>query len=126
MLEKLGKPVVLIVTDNFAHDAKSSAEDNGMPTLRIVTVPADQYYKRRVSQEEVRPIAVNALNPIIDALTHPLTKAEANPKPKGIKTAPSIKITAETHELALWKFNSMFLDNHWAMVYPYSLPLRIG
>lgn len=113
MLEKLGKPVVLIVTDNFAHDAKSSAEDNGMPTLRIVTVPANEYYKRRVNQEQVRSVAVNALNPIIDALTRPLTKAEANPKPKVVKTAPSIKITAETYELALWKFNNMFLDNHW-------------
>ena len=33
-LEKLGKPGIFVVTDNFAHDAGSSAEDNGMPTVR--------------------------------------------------------------------------------------------
>ena len=64
--------MVFVVTDNFIHDAKSGAEDTGMPRLRMVTVPADEYYKRRVSREEIKPVAVAAVNALIDGLTRPL------------------------------------------------------
>jgi hypothetical protein len=112
-LEKFGKPGIFVVTDNFGHDAKSSADDNGMPTIRIVTVPAQEFYKRRISREEVKPVAVGAINAMIDALTHPLTQEEAKPKPKQIKMSRTIKITAASYELAVEKFNQSFLDNHW-------------
>jgi len=29
-------------------------DDNGMPTIRIVTVPAQEYYKHRITKEEVK------------------------------------------------------------------------
>jgi len=112
-LEKLGRPGVYIATDNFAHDAKSSAEDNGMPTLRMVTVPAKDYYRLKGSREELKPVAADAINAIIDALTRPLTPEEKNPKPKQVRMAGTIKITAETYDKALETFNRLFLDKHW-------------
>jgi hypothetical protein len=112
-LEKLGKPGVFVVTDNFGHDAKSSADDNGMPTIRIVTVPAQEYYKHRITKEEVKPIAVETIRFLIEALTRPLTAQEANPKPKQVKMLETVKVTAESYELAVEKFNQSFLDHHW-------------
>lgn len=112
-VEKLGKPGVFIATDNFGHDARSSAEDNGMPTLRIITVPAQEYYKHRISKEEVKPIAVEAISAIIGALTRPLTAQEEKPKQKQIKLSRSLKITDNSYELAVEKFNQVYLENHW-------------
>jgi hypothetical protein len=113
-VEKLGKPGVFVVTDNFGHDARSSAEDNGMPTIRIVTVPAQEYYKHRITKEEVRPVGVGAFNEIIGALTRPLTAQEQKPKPKQLaKISRSMKINGASYELAVEKFNQVYLDNHW-------------
>jgi hypothetical protein len=112
-LEKLGKPGVFVATDNFGHDAKSSADDNGMPTIRIVTVPAQEYYKRRITKEEVKPIAVDTIKFLVEALTRPLTAQEANPKPKETKILKTVKVTAENNDFAVEKFNQSFLDNHW-------------
>ena len=102
-----------MVTDNFGHDAKSAAEDSGMPTLRMVTVPAQEFYKRRISKEEIKPVAVESINGLIEALTRPLTTQEANPKPKKIEMVRTIKISAESYAIAYEKFNQSFLSNHW-------------
>jgi hypothetical protein len=112
-IEKLGKPGVIVVTDNFGHDAHSAAEDNGMSPLRIITVPADKYYKQRTTKEEVKPIAVQTLHALIDAVTRPLADHERRPKAKEIKISPSVAVTAEDYEAAVEKFNDLYLSNHW-------------
>ena len=110
------------MTDNFVHDAKSGAEDTGMPRLRMVTVPADEYYKRRVSREEIKPVAVAAVNALIDGLTRPLTEEEASTKAKQAEMARTINVTAESYDAALEKFNQLFLDNHWGSGLPLMPP----
>lgn len=117
-LEKLGKPGVYVVTDNFGEDARLSAEDNAMPTIRAVTVPAKDYYMQRITREQVRPVAVGAFDAIITALTRSLSPEEANPKPKHVQTDETIKITAESYDVALEKFNQLYLDNHWGSGLP--------
>jgi hypothetical protein len=117
-IDKIGKPVVFVVTDNFVHDAKSAAEDTGMPRVRMVTVPADEYYKQRVSREEVKPIAVAAVNALIDGLIRPLTEEEAGTNAKQAEIERTIKVTAESYDAALEKFNQLFLDNHWGSGLP--------
>ena len=77
-LEKLGKPGVYVVTDNFGEDARLSAEDNAMPTIRAVTVPAKDYYMQRITREQVRPVAVGAFDAIITALTRSLKIGRAS------------------------------------------------
>jgi len=117
-LEKLGKPVVYIVADNFSHDAELSAEDNGMPTLRRVAVPGEEFFQRRISRDQIKPVANSAVQVLIAGLTRPLTREELNPKPKKTAMDRIIKITAENYGAALEKFNALFLANHWGSGLP--------
>ncbi len=113
-LEKLGKPTVFVATDNFATDAQLSAKDNEMPTVRIATVPAHDYYNKRVSLELVRPVAKAAFDSIVNTATRPLTGDEAKPKAEKKEENKLTEITANSYEDALEKFNRVFLDNHWS------------
>jgi hypothetical protein len=113
-LEKLGKPGVFVVGENAIHTSKMSAEDAGMPTIRIVSLPSIDYYPNRLTVENIRPVAKASIDPIIDALTRPLTPEEKNPKLKAQKkAAETAKITAEDYESALESFNQLYLENHW-------------
>lgn len=124
-MEKLGKPGVLVVTNNFVHDAESSAKDNGMPAIRIVTVPSENYYRARVSVEEMRPIAAGAIDALITALTRPLTQEEVKPKPTAQEvTKGTLKISAKNYTAAYEKFNQMFYENRWSDGLPIVPPTK--
>jgi hypothetical protein len=113
-LEKLGKPGIFVVGDNAIHTSKMSAEDAGMPALRIVSLPSIDYYPNRLTVQSIRPAAEASIDGIIDALTRPLTQEEKNPKLKAPKkTHETVKITADDYESALESFNLLYLDNHW-------------
>lgn len=113
-LEKLGKPGVFVVTDNAIHTAKMSAENAGMPALRIVSLPSIDYFPNRQTVDRIRPVAAASINRIIDALTRPLSSAEKNPGLKAQeKQGETVKITAESYESALDLFNQLYLDNQW-------------
>jgi hypothetical protein len=111
-MEKLGKPGVYVCTDNFNHDAKSAAEDVGMPKARIVTVKASDYYRLRGTDEEIRPVAAAIIDALIDGLKRPLTPEEASPARKKEPLDP-VTVRAANYELAVQKFNQVFLDNKW-------------
>lgn len=111
-IEKLGKPGVYVCTDNFATDAKSAAEDVGMPNARIVTVSASDYYRLRGSVEDIKPVADLLIDNLIDALKRPLTSHEMSTVPKKEILDP-ITVTADSYEIATQKFNEIFLENHW-------------
>ena len=111
-MEKSGKPGVYVCTDNFIHDAKSAAEDVGMPRARMVTVKASDYYRLRGTDEEIKPIAAAVINTLIDGLKRPLTPEEASTAGKKEMLDP-ITVRAATYELAAQKFNQVFLDNKW-------------
>ena len=108
----MGKPGVYVCTDNFIHDAKSAAEDVGMPRARIVTVKASDYYRLRGTDEEIKPIAAAIINTLIDGLKRPLTPEEASTARKKEMLDP-ITVRAANYELAVQKFNQVFLDNKW-------------
>ena len=96
-----------------------------MPSLRTVTVPADPYYKVRVSVEGLRPLAAGAIDAIIGALTRPLTQDEEKPKPTVIETLDrTIEVTAESYTTASEKFNELFLKNQWADGLPIVPPTK--
>ena len=104
-----------MVTKNFIHDAESSAKDNGMPVIRIVTVPPEQYYRARVSVEEMRPIAAGVIDALVTALTRHLTNEEVNPKPIVQEiTRGTIKVSAESYTDAYNRFNRMFYEKRWS------------
>ncbi len=113
-LEKLGKPGVFVIGDNAIHTSKMSAEDAGMPAVRIISLPSIDYYPNRSTVESIRPIAEASIDGIIDALTRPMTQEEKNPRLKAPKkTDKTVKITADDYESALESFNQLYLDSHW-------------
>jgi hypothetical protein len=126
-LEKLGKPGVFVIGDNAAHTSRMSAEDAGMPTIRIVSLPSIDYYPNRSTVDNIKPVAEASLDSIIDALTMPLTAEEKNPAFKdNKKTAQIVEITAESYESALESFNKLYLDNHWGDGLPLIPPTELA
>lgn len=128
-LERLGKPGVFVVGDNASHTARMSAEDAGMPALRIVTLPSIDYYPNRLTVERVRPVAEASIDHIVDALTRPLSPEEKDPQIKvRQRTARTVRITGEDFESALETFNQRYLDRHWGdglpLVPPTALAVR--
>ena len=109
-LEKLGKAGVYVCTDNFVHDAESAAEDVGMPNARILTVKAADYYRLRGTDEDIMPVAGAIIDKLIDGLARPLSPEEAATEPEKEDLGP-VKVTAESSELAVEKFNDLYLDN---------------
>lgn len=83
-----------------------------MPGLRMLSIPSQEWYTYRRTLEEIRPTAAKLLDTIIDGLTRPATQEEAKPKQLKREEHPNIKVSADTYESALEKFNQVFLDNH--------------
>lgn len=112
-VEKLGKPGVVIFGEHLMPNAVDSAYAQGLPGVRMVTVPSMDYYPTRQSVELVRPCAEKVFDNIIKSLTSPITKLEANPQPRPkSKLAKINKFTGNTYADAYDKFNQVFLDNH--------------
>ena len=111
-MEKLGVPGVLLVSSQFIKDAKSAAVDWAMPGIRMVTLPSDKWYRLRGTVEGVQPLAEAALDPIIKALTAPLTPTEAKPPQQARVPLPPVKVTGANYADAVEKMNDLFLANH--------------
>lgn len=123
-MEKLGVPGVLIVSSQFLKDARSAAADWAMPAIRIVTIPSDKWYRFRGTLQEVRPLAEAALEPILKALTAPLTAQEAKPPQQPKVEPPPIKVTGAGYADAVEKFNELFLERHMGDGLPLVPPTR--
>ncbi len=118
-------PGVYFITSEFLSDAKSAAKDVGMPGIRIVALPAGQYYRARSSKEEAEPLAARCFDSTIDALTRPLAPEEARPSPiERQREDGTIRVSAADFPSALEKLNELFLANHWADGLPIVPPTR--
>jgi len=95
-------------------DARSAASDWGMPALRMIPLPSDKWYTLRRTLDELRPVAEQAIDDIIDAMTRPLTPEEANPPQQQTEDiGPSeFVVTTDSYPSALEEFNEFFLENH--------------
>jgi hypothetical protein len=113
-LERLGIPGVFVIGDNAIHTSKMSAEDAGMPAIRIVSLPSIDYYPNRSTVANIRPVVKASIDRIIDALTRPLTPEEKNPGMQARKKpAETVEFSADNYESAYELFNQSYLDNHW-------------
>ena len=118
-------PGVYFATSEFIHDAKSAARDGGMPGIRVLTLPADKYYPARSSKEEAQPLATGCFDSMIDALTRPPTKEEANPSPiQRERQDGNIQVSGTDFLSTFEKLNELFLANHWADGLPIVPPTR--
>lgn len=109
-LERLGIPVVLAIAGGFEKDAHSVCFAHGMPTLRQVVVPG--YVWGRQPREAKIPLAEEAFDRLVEAMTRPLTSDEVKPEPQKASLEP-VEISAENYELAVEQFNEIALDNRW-------------
>ena len=123
-MEKYGAPGVLLVSSNFLKDAKSAAADWLMPNIRIVTFPSEKWYRLRGTVQELRPLVEAAFNPIVEALTKPLTAEEAKPQKRSAVEYPPVRITGDSYEDAVEKFNASFLENKMGDGLPLVPPTR--
>jgi hypothetical protein len=96
------------------NDARSAAADWGMPAIRAVSLPSEKWYTLRRSPEELRPVAEQAIDTIINILTSPLTSEEANSAQakSGDIVAEEFVIKGDSLSTALENFNELFLANH--------------
>ena len=126
VLEKLGKPGVVIFCEHLMQIAKAAAYAQGMPAVRMVTLPDLEYYPNRSNVKDVRPCAIAAFAGIVDALTRPMQPSEgkADLKPQKTAAASSAVITADTAESAYEKFYQLFMDNNWGDGLPLVPPTR--
>ncbi len=86
-----------------------------MPGLRVVTVPAEAYYRGRASIAELQPIAAGIFDNIVDALIKPLTTEEASPEQiRKEAQQTNIEVGGRDYSDAAEKVNQLFLDNLWA------------
>ena len=124
-LEKRGKPGVFVITGVADWNARISAKDNGMPSLRIVKIPSINYFPNRRNVEEVKPAAELAIDDIIEALTKPLTEEEKNPK-QGLEheDPASVEVKAGSYNAAIKQFNQLYLDNKWGDGLPLIPPTK--
>ena len=112
-MEKLGVPTVYLTTSQFFEDARFSAEDNGVPKLRIIGLPADKYYSERITKERAKPVAEAAIDAMVEMLTRPITAEETKSPPKTVQPK-TIQVTGESLATAIENLNQLFLDNHWS------------
>jgi hypothetical protein len=74
--------------------------------------------------QELRPLVEAAFNPIVDALTKPLTAEEAKPQKRSAVEYPPVRITGDSYEDAVEKFNASFLENKMGDGLPMVPPTR--
>ena len=89
-----------------------------MPGLRMVTVPVEEYYKRRITRKEVEPVAIGAFDALVDGSVPLLATNETNGGTEESPASETLTITAPTYDLALEEFYQVFLDNHWERLAP--------
>ena len=79
----------------------------------MLSVPSEKWYTLRRTLEEIRPVADETIDTIIDDLTRPLTPDEANPpREKKEDIGPSeFVVTADSYPSSLEKFNELFLED---------------
>jgi hypothetical protein len=83
---------------------------NGMPTIRVVSLPAIAYFKAKASQELMDIVASEAFGDTIRALIEPLTEAEKNPEPFHHDYSPK-KFTGSSYAEANEDFQAYCSDN---------------
>jgi hypothetical protein len=88
-----------------------AAEDVGMPKLRMVVLPAKDWYRSRIDARMSGDLAERHFEQVVDALTRPLASEEAKPKPKAKEAiASSFKVTASSYDRALDSVAQLFME----------------
>lgn len=109
-MERLGKPGAPFCVDSLLKQRKRLAEVNGMPTLRIVTIPSISYFTAEGDSEKMKDVAALAFDAAIEALTTPLTETERNPAPVEYDYEP-MEFSGGNYSEALENFEQYCAEN---------------
>jgi hypothetical protein len=101
-LEKLGKPGVTFTVDGLLEQRKRLAQVNGMPTLRILTIPAIKFFASEKSPKKMMDIASSVFEATIKGLT--------DPPPFSYDYGP-MTFTGKNYTKANEKFQQYCIDN---------------
>jgi hypothetical protein len=104
-IEDLGKPVVLLANNGFVNDAHSAASSKGIPGIRVIGTPIAC---ESTDEIDIEKGIEGALDKIIEALTKPLTQAEASPQPK-TEPEPRIAFRGSVQDV-----NNFFYRKGWS------------
>ena len=91
-----------------------SAEDNSVPKLRIIALPAETYYTDGRNKERAIQVVTKHFEEIIAALLRPLAPEETGTALKAPPKRENVKVTGPSYAAALENLNEMFLENHWS------------
>jgi hypothetical protein len=122
-MEKLGKPGAMFSVDSLVGQKRCVAEINGIPTIRVITLPALEYFKAKADQELMNVVAFNAFNDTIRALTEPLTYSEQYPAPFHYDYSPK-KFTGNSYKDVYESFLTHCAKNSWYDGLPVMPPTR--
>jgi hypothetical protein len=117
LVEKLGKPVVMMVNKEFVNISKSAAELRGVPALRYVVwdIPdiSNEFSIEKYVKEVIPQHVSEVLDDIVAAMTTPLKKDEQIPK-KAPRKYPRIVYKGDINSV-----NEHFYKKGWA----YGMPI---
>ncbi|MDR1726941.1 MAG: twin-arginine translocation signal domain-containing protein [Acidobacteriota bacterium] len=122
-LEKRGCPGVAIVSDAVIRAKKLLADINGMPTCRVLAVPAVDFLVAKADLKLMKPVAEAAFEDIRKALTDPLTKEEREVEDFKYDYSPK-KFTGADYAEANEKFQQYCADNQMTCGLPVVPPTR--
>jgi hypothetical protein len=122
-LEKRGCPGVTIVSDAIVKAQKLLVDDNGMPTCRILSLPAVDYCAAKTDPKLMKTVAEAAFNRIHNALVKPLTKEEREVDNISYDYSPK-KFTGSDYSEANEKFQQYCTENFLTDGMPVVPPTR--
>jgi hypothetical protein len=122
-LEKRGCPGVAIVSDAIIKAKKLLVDINGMPTCRVLAVPAVDYLVAKTDPELMKPVAEAAFEDIHNALIRPLTREEMEVEDFSYNYSPK-KFKGADYSEANEKFQQYCAENFMTDGMPVVPPTR--
>ena len=99
-----------------------------MPAVRLVSVPAKNYYTARTQEPVMKEVTAAAFDKVYDALVRPLTPTEEEGGTEAAKKAKEdeeiLRFTGATYNEAVEALYKGFLDRHWADGLPIIPPTK--
>jgi hypothetical protein len=109
LAEERNKPAVVLVNRNFLADSKSAGSSQGVPVRTIPeTIPSEC-----TEIEKIKSGVDAVTDPIIDALTRPLSADEEHPPVKEAEKSPRIAFKGSLKEI-----NRFFYKRGWTDGFP--------
>jgi hypothetical protein len=122
-MEMHGKPGAMFSVDALVKQKRCVAEINGLPTLRVISLPSLDYFKAKADQKLMAAVAENAFGATIKALTAPLTEEEKYPEQFSYDYSAK-KFSEDSYDKAFESFNTYFTENGMTDGLPVVPPTR--